>query len=49
SLSGHANAYRWRSLPTVRRHRASTLQGKNKVHMVTRGRKYTIPGFPLQR
>ena len=28
SLSGHANAYRWRSLPSVRRHRASSsLQG----------------------
>ena len=27
SLSGHAVAYRWRSLPRVRRHRASKLQG----------------------
>ena len=27
SLSGHANAYRWRSLPRVRRHRASKPQG----------------------
>ena len=26
-LSGHANAYRWRSLPRVRRHRASKPQG----------------------
>ena len=26
SLSGHANAYRWRSLPRVRRHRASEPQ-----------------------
>ena len=26
SLSGHANAYRWRSLPRVRRHRASRCQ-----------------------
>ena len=25
--SGHANAYRWRSLPRVRRHRASKPQG----------------------
>ena len=27
SLSGHANAYRWRSLPRVRRHWASKPQG----------------------
>ena len=27
SLSGHAVAYRWRSLPRVRRHRASKAQG----------------------
>ena len=27
SLSGHAIAYRWRSLPRVRRHRASKAQG----------------------
>ena len=27
SLSGHAVAYRWRSLPRVRRHRASKPQG----------------------
>ena len=27
SLSGHAFAYRWRSLPRVRRHRASKPQG----------------------
>ena len=27
SLSGHAIAYRWRSLPRVRRHRASKPQG----------------------
>ena len=27
SLSGHENAYRWRSLPRVRRHRASKPQG----------------------
>ena len=26
SLSGHASAYRWRSLPRVRRHRASKPQ-----------------------
>ena len=30
SLSGHAIAYRWRSLPRVRRHRASKLQGSSK-------------------
>ena len=30
SLSGHANAYRWRSLPRVRRHRASKPQGSSK-------------------
>ena len=29
SLSGHANAYRWRSLPKVRRHRASKPQGSS--------------------
>ena len=30
SLSGHAIAYRWRSLPKVRRHRASKPQGRSK-------------------
>ena len=30
SLSGHAIAYRWRSLPRVPRHRASKLQGSSK-------------------
>ena len=30
SLPGHANAYRWRSLPRVRRHRASKPQGSSK-------------------
>ena len=30
SLSGHANAYRWRSLPRIRRHRASKPQGSSK-------------------
>ena len=30
SLSGHAIAYRWRSLPGVRRHRASKPQGSSK-------------------
>ena len=30
SLSGHANAYRWRPLPGVRRHRASKPQGSSK-------------------
>ena len=30
SLSGHAIAYRWRSLPRVRRHRASTPQGSSE-------------------
>ena len=30
SLSGHAFAYRWRSLPRVRRHRASTPQGSSE-------------------
>ena len=30
SLSGHAVAYRWRSLPRVRRHRASKLQGSSE-------------------
>ena len=30
SLSGHANAYRWRSLPRVRRHRASKSQGSSE-------------------
>ena len=29
SLSGHATAYRWRSLPRVRRHRASQPQGSS--------------------
>ena len=29
-LSGHANAYRWRSLPRVRRHRASKPQGSSE-------------------
>ena len=30
SLSGHAVAYRWRSLPRVRRHRASKPQGSSE-------------------
>ena len=30
SLSGHAIAYRWCSLPRVRRHRASKLQGSSE-------------------
>ena len=30
SLSVHTNAYRWRSLPRVRRHRASKLQGSSE-------------------
>ena len=30
SLSGHAIAYRWRSLPRVRRHRAGKPQGSSK-------------------
>ena len=29
SLSGHANAYRWRSTPRARRHRASKPQGSS--------------------
>ena len=29
SLSGHAIAYRWRSLPRVRRHRASSRRGSS--------------------
>ena len=30
SLSGHEIAYRWRSLPRVRRHRASKPQGSSE-------------------
>ena len=30
SLSGHASAYQWRSLPRVRRHRARKPQGSSK-------------------
>ena len=30
SLSGHVLAYRWRSLPRVRRHRASKPQGSSE-------------------
>ena len=30
SLSGHANAYRWRSLPRLRRHRAIEPQGSSE-------------------
>ena len=30
SLSGHAIAYRWRSLPRVRQHRASKPQGSSE-------------------
>ena len=30
SLSGHVIAYRWRSLPRVRRHRASKPQGSSE-------------------
>ena len=35
SLSGHATTYRWRSLPRVRRHRASKPQGNSKRWQVT--------------
>ena len=31
SLSGHAIAHRWRSLPRVRRHRASKPQGSSEL------------------
>ena len=34
SLSGHATAYRWRSLPRVRRHRPSKPQGSSKRVLV---------------
>ena len=30
NFSGHGNAYRWRSLPRVRRHRASKPQGSSE-------------------
>ena len=33
SLSGHASACRWRSLPRVRRHRASKLQGSSEQRL----------------
>ena len=33
SLSGHANAYRWRSLPRVRWHRASKPQGSSEQRL----------------
>ena len=39
SLSGHAIAYRWRSLPRVRRHRASKSQGSEGFNY-WRGRGY---------
>ena len=34
SLSGRTIAYRWRSLPRVRRHRASKPQGSYSVNTV---------------
>ena len=34
SLSGHAIAYRWRSLPRVRRHRASKPRGSSKRQLI---------------
>ena len=34
SLSGHAIAYRWRSPPRVRRHRASKLQGSSEEEVL---------------
>ena len=34
SLSGHAIAYRWRSLPTVRRHRASKPQQRSSERVL---------------
>ena len=34
SLSGHANAYRWRSLPRARRHRASSPKGSSRNERV---------------
>ena len=36
SLSGHAIAYRWRSLPRVRQHRASKLQGSSEREMTVK-------------
>ena len=36
SLSSHAIAYRWRSLPRVRRHRASKPQGQGKPLSATK-------------
>ena len=46
NLSGHANAYRWRSLPRVRRHRASKPQSSSERVLpwqVTMGRLIYAP------
>ena len=49
SLSGHANAYRWRSLPRVRRHRTSKPQGSSERVLswqVTMDQLYMRLSFP---
>ena len=44
SLSGHAIAYRWRSLPRVHRHRASKPQGSSE-RMRTTDKQHTPHSF----
>ena len=49
SLSGHATAYRWHSLPRVRRHRASSPQGSSSdgcCLCITLDQRMCAPLFP---
>ena len=43
SLSGHAIAYRWRSVPRIHRHRASSPEGSSSCCL---GRSHHAPLFP---
>ena len=47
SLSGHAIAYRWRSLPRVRRHRASKSQGSSERVLPWQVRRSQLGLYPF--
>ena len=47
SLSGHALAYRWRSLPRVRRHRASKCQGSSERVLPWQVRRSQLGLYPF--
>ena len=46
-ISGHAVAYRWRSLPRVHRHRASSPQGSSSNECCLSRSRWTIECAPL--